>query len=120
MIVPVAALRSGVEPGGEQADIVGPGGLAVQHALGEGRDGAVAVAALIAAQRDEHQIPHAVACRALGVSRSWFYKWRGGALPSVHSVASGWLARSPACSGCTRGNTVRRGSPPTCGMPAGG
>jgi putative transposase len=38
------------------------------------------VAALIAAQRDEHQIPHAVACRALGVSRSWFYKWRDGAL----------------------------------------
>jgi putative transposase len=38
------------------------------------------VAALIAAQRDEHQIPHTVACRALGVSRSWFYKWRGGAL----------------------------------------
>jgi putative transposase len=31
------------------------------------------VAALIAAQRDEHQIPHAAACRALGVSRSWFY-----------------------------------------------
>jgi putative transposase len=39
------------------------------------------VAALIAAQRDERQIPHAVACRALGVSRSWFYKWRGGVLP---------------------------------------
>jgi putative transposase len=39
------------------------------------------VAALIAAQRDEHQIPHAVACRALGVSRSWFYKWKGGSLP---------------------------------------
>jgi putative transposase len=38
------------------------------------------VAALIAAQRDEHQIPHAVGCRALGVSRSWFYKWRGGGL----------------------------------------
>ena len=34
------------------------------------------MAALIAAQKDEHQIPHAVACRALGVSRSWFYKWR--------------------------------------------
>jgi putative transposase len=32
------------------------------------------VAALIAAQRDENQIPHAVACRALGVSRSWYYK----------------------------------------------
>jgi putative transposase len=39
------------------------------------------VAALIAAQRETHRIPHTVACRALGVSRSWFYKWRGGALP---------------------------------------
>jgi transposase InsO family protein len=39
------------------------------------------VAALIAAQREQHQIPHALACRALGVSQSWFYKWRGGALP---------------------------------------
>jgi putative transposase len=39
------------------------------------------VAALIAAQRDEHQIPHTVACRALGVSRSWFYKWKDGGLP---------------------------------------
>jgi putative transposase len=38
------------------------------------------VAALIAAQRDEHQIPHATACRALGVSRSWFYKWKDGPL----------------------------------------
>jgi putative transposase len=32
------------------------------------------VAALIAAQRDEHRIPHTTACRALGVSRSWFYQ----------------------------------------------
>jgi transposase InsO family protein len=38
------------------------------------------VAALIAAQRDEHRVPHAVACRALGVSRSWFYKWKDGTL----------------------------------------
>jgi putative transposase len=36
------------------------------------------VAGLIAAQRDEHGIPAAVACRALGVSRSWFYKHEGG------------------------------------------
>jgi putative transposase len=34
------------------------------------------VAALIAAQRDEHRIPHTAACRALGVSRSWFYKYK--------------------------------------------
>jgi len=36
------------------------------------------VAALIAAQRDQHRIPHAVSCRALGVSQSWFCKWHGG------------------------------------------
>jgi putative transposase len=39
------------------------------------------VAALIAAQRDQHQIPHTIACRALGVSRSWFYKHTNGELP---------------------------------------
>ena len=39
------------------------------------------MAALIAAQRDKHRIPAAVACRALGVSRSWYYKWAGGRLP---------------------------------------
>src|SRR6266576_1723262 len=50
-------------------------------ALGQGRDGAVAVAALIAAQRDAHGIPAALACRALGVSRSWFYKHEDAVLP---------------------------------------
>jgi len=39
------------------------------------------VAALIAAQRARHRVPALVACRALGVSRSWFYKWKGGTLP---------------------------------------
>jgi transposase InsO family protein len=39
------------------------------------------VAALIAAQRDQHQIPHTTACRALGVSRSWFYRHANGELP---------------------------------------
>jgi putative transposase len=39
------------------------------------------VAALIAAQRDDHQIPCVVACRALGVSRSWYYRWASGRLP---------------------------------------
>jgi putative transposase len=38
----------------------------------------VAVAAFIAAQRAGHGIPYAVACRALGVSQSWFYQWRHG------------------------------------------
>jgi putative transposase len=39
------------------------------------------VAALIAAQREGHQIPCVVACRALGVSRSWYYRWASGRLP---------------------------------------
>jgi transposase InsO family protein len=34
------------------------------------------VAALIAAQRVQHRIPHELSCRALGVSPSWFYKWK--------------------------------------------
>jgi transposase InsO family protein len=36
----------------------------------------VSVAAFIASQRTEHAVPHAIACRALNVSQSWFYKWR--------------------------------------------
>jgi len=39
------------------------------------------VAAFIASQREAHGVPHAVSCRALGVSQSWFYKWNGGQLP---------------------------------------
>jgi len=36
------------------------------------------VARFIAAQGVEHGIPYAMACRALGVSPAWFYKWRDG------------------------------------------
>jgi len=39
------------------------------------------MAAFIAAQRDGHGVPQALSCRALGVSQSWFYKWRTGVLP---------------------------------------
>lgn len=34
------------------------------------------VAAFISSQRTEHGVPHALTCRALGLSQSWFYKWR--------------------------------------------
>jgi len=54
------------------------------------------VAALIAAQRDEHKIPHATACRALGVSRSWFYKWKDGALTPRAARRGGAGGRGPA------------------------
>ena len=36
------------------------------------------MATFIAAQRAQHGIPQATACRALGVSQAWFYKWRHG------------------------------------------
>jgi putative transposase len=42
--------------------------------VGEGGD-EVTVAGFIASQRTDHGVPHAVACRALDVSESWFYKW---------------------------------------------
>lgn len=41
----------------------------------------MSVARFIAAQRAEYRIPHAVACRALGVCQSWFYKWHRRGLP---------------------------------------
>ncbi|WP_406190415.1 IS3 family transposase [Streptomyces sp. NBC_01017] len=34
------------------------------------------LAAFIGSQRAEHKIPHRLTCRILGVSESWFYKWR--------------------------------------------
>lgn len=36
----------------------------------------MSLASFVAAQRTDHGVPHAVACRALNVSESWFYKWR--------------------------------------------
>jgi len=65
------------------------------------------VAALIAAQRDEHGIPHAVACRALGVSQAWFYKHRGGALPpraARRAALAAEVARLFAAHGGTYGS----------------
>ena len=43
------------------------------------------VASFIAAQRAQHQIPHATACRALGVSQAWFYKWAHGDPSAQHA-----------------------------------
>lgn len=40
------------------------------------------MAGFIAAQRADHQIPHATACRALGVSQAWLYKWKPGQVPA--------------------------------------
>jgi transposase InsO family protein len=42
--------------------------------VGEGGD-EVSVARFIADQRTKYRVPHAMTCRLLGVSASWFYKW---------------------------------------------
>lgn len=34
------------------------------------------MAGFISSQRTEHGVPHALTCRALQVSESWYYKWR--------------------------------------------
>ena len=36
------------------------------------------MARFVASQRAEYGVPHVLACRALGVSPAWFYKWRHG------------------------------------------
>lgn len=37
----------------------------------------MSVASFVASQRTSYGVPHATSCRALCVSESWFYKWRG-------------------------------------------
>jgi putative transposase len=44
--------------------------------VGEGGD-EVSVARFIADQRTNYRVPHTITCLLLGVSLSWFYKWRG-------------------------------------------
>ena len=66
------------------------------------------MAALIAAQRDERRIPPAVACRALGVSRSWFYKHQAGGLPPRAARRAVLAAEVRRLFGAHRG---------TCGSP---
>src|SRR5206468_9845811 len=39
----------------------------------------------IVAQRDDHGVPYATGCRALGVSQAWFYKWRYGDASPQHA-----------------------------------
>jgi transposase InsO family protein len=36
----------------------------------------MSVASFVVSQRTDHGVPHAKCCRWLGVSESWFYKWR--------------------------------------------
>jgi transposase InsO family protein len=41
--------------------------------------------AFIVTQRVQHGVPYATACRAMGVSQAWFYKWRHGDSSPQHT-----------------------------------
>ena len=76
------------------------------------------MAALIAAQRAQDGIPHAVACRALGVSRSWFYKHKDEQAAAAGAAAGTAQSRDRAAvRRGMRASTGPRGSPLTCAMP---
>ena len=66
----------------------------------------MSVSAHIAAQRTGHGVPHAVACRALGVAESTFYKWHNRP-PTARPRRAGLDAAVRACfdaSGGTYGS----------------
>ncbi|TCC45420.1 transposase [Kribbella pittospori] len=79
--------------------------------MGQGRDdpGLLPLAGFIAAQREQYRAPHAVACRALGVSQAWFYTWRQGDASARHArreqlkvAVARWFAKHHATYGSAR------------------
>ena len=69
----------------------------------------MSLAAFIVSQRDEHAVPAALACRALGVSQAWFYKWRHG---DVSLRRARRMALDAAVAWLFRRRGGRDGSPP--------
>lgn len=55
------------------------------------------LARFVASQRTDHGIPHAVACRALGVGESWFYRWRNGPPSGIEARRADLDAAVQAC-----------------------
>ncbi len=67
----------------------------------------MSVSAHIAAQRTDHGVPHAVACRALGVAESTFYRWLNRPPTPAERRRAGLDAAVKACfdaSGGTYGS----------------
>ena len=78
------------------------------------------MAGFIVSQRDAHGVPQAVSCRALGVSQSWFCKWRHGELPPRATRREQLKAEIVRLFAAREGKDGSRGLPPRCGMRAGG
>ncbi|MDT4933837.1 MAG: putative transposase, partial [Pseudonocardiales bacterium] len=66
------------------------------------------MAAFIAAQREQYDVPHATACRALQVSPAWFYKWRDGDASPQHARLVALAAEIARCFAAHHG---KYGSP---------
>ncbi|MFG1828149.1 IS3 family transposase [Microbispora bryophytorum] len=71
----------------------------------------MSVAAFICSQKTDYDIDHATSCRALGVSQSWFYKWKnriGQTVPTAREQRRARLdeeiKRLFAASGATYGS----------------
>ena len=79
--------------------------------MGDRGDGPVAVAGFIAAQRAQHNVSHVTACRALGVSPAWFYKWRHGDASRRHARRQQLAVKIAQLFAAHRG---RYGSPRIC------
>src|SRR5581483_7358523 len=77
----------------------------------------------VAAQRTEHGIPHALSCRALDLTESWFYKCRDRA-PTPREERRAELDAAVRASfddsGASRGPTGRPGCSRTSSRPVGG
>ncbi|MFG1861906.1 hypothetical protein [Microbispora bryophytorum] len=80
----------------------------------------MSVAAFIASQKTEHDIPHALACRALGVSQAWFYKWRGRAPTARQRRQADLDAAIEIRFAASAGTTDLRASRGTCTRKGGG
>ena len=60
-------------------------------------------AAFIADQKTSHGVPYAVACRALGVSQSWFFKWHHRPLTRAEQRRAGVDQAVMAVFGASKG-----------------
>ena len=69
------------------------------------------VASFVAAQRTDHRVPHAVSCRALEVSESWFYKWRDRPPTARQQRRAEFDAAVQACFDDSGGTPGTYGSP---------
>ena len=72
----------------------------------------MSVASFVAAQRTDHGVSRAIACRALELSESWFYKWRNRA-PTPRQVRR--VDLDAVAAGCISGASGRRSATGTTG-----